>query len=122
MKNTTPEQARALARVVLDEHSRDALRSLADQLEAAQDKHKTLVKWIDDKSLPERLYSAGVEQEKTIRELAAERDSYKKDAERYTKKYQHYHMGIKGRVCAVCEFDVTDPIHIREITKGAAHD
>lgn len=56
-----------------------------------------------------------------IEALTSELEGYKKDAERYAKKYQHYHLGINGRICAVCDFDVTDPIHISAaIAKGTA--
>ena len=42
-----------------------------------KEKHSTLKSWIDDNSINERMYSAGVEQEKEIEAITAERDALK---------------------------------------------
>ena len=137
---TTPQQARDLAdrmRMATDEQLKDALRSLSDQIEALTAERNAVLQqaqlWKQEArtqaSIVRECYqtctgSTGEPGDwngaDPVRALAAERDSYKKDAQRYIKRYSHYHYFGEGRNCASCGFDVTDPSHIRAAIKGAA--
>ena len=79
MTHTTPEMARELAEVCAHEYvsnpdAPNALRSLADQLEALKAEQAVLVtRWKANEDV----------QEIIIKELTAKRDAYKLDAERH---------------------------------------